>query len=82
MTSEQLKDVYDATPLRPFYLHIADGRSIPVHQRDFMLTAPKGRTIVVAEPNGRFHILDLLMVTELELMPVAGNGARKRRRGS
>lgn len=82
MTVEQLKSVYDAKPFRPFSLHIADGRTIPVHHRDFILTVPQGRTFIVAEPNGRFHILDLLMVTELELMPVASNGARKRRRGS
>ena len=81
MTIEQLKDAYDATPFRPFNLHMADGRSISVHHRDFMLTVPKGRTIVVATPAGRLHILDLLMVTEVERMPLTQNGSRKRRRG-
>jgi hypothetical protein len=80
MTIEQLRSVYDAQPFRPFNLHMADGRSIPVQQRDSMLTVPRGRTIVVAEPDGRLHILDQLMITEVELMPLAKNGSGKRRR--
>lgn len=82
MTIEQLRTVYDAQPFRPFNLYMADGRSIPVQHRDFMMTVPQGRTIVVAEPDGRLHILDLLMVTDVELMPLAKNGSGKRRRGS
>ena len=82
MTIEQLGTVYDAQPFRPFNLLMADGRSIPVQHRDFMMTVPRGRTIVVGEPDGRLHILDLRMVTEVELMPVAKNGSQKRRGGS
>jgi hypothetical protein len=69
MTIEQLRAVYDAQPFRPFDLHLADGRSLPVRHRDFMMTVPRGRTVVVAEPNGQLHILDLLMVTDIELAP-------------
>ncbi|HET6878996.1 MAG TPA: hypothetical protein VFI31_02505 [Pirellulales bacterium] len=81
MTIQQLRAVYDAQPFRPFNLHVADGRSIRVQHRDFMMTVPRGRTIVVAEPDGRLHILDLLMVTEVELLAAPNNGSGKRRRG-
>lgn len=80
MTIEQLRAAYDAQPFRPFNLHIADGRSIPVEHREFLMTVPRGRTIVVAEPDGRLHILDLLLVTDIEITPTANNGSRKRRR--
>lgn len=79
MTIEQIRTVYDAQPFRPFVIHLADGRSIPVHHRDFMMAVPSGRTVFVAQPDDTVNIVDLLLVTDLELKPV-GNGAGKRRR--
>lgn len=80
MTIEQLQAVYNARPFRPFELHLGDGRSIPVQHRDFMMTVPRGRTIVVAETDGRLHILDLLLVTDIDISPATSNGSRKCRR--
>lgn len=80
MTIEQLQAVYNAQPFRPFSLHIADGRGIQVAHRDFIMTVPRGRTVVVAEPDGRLHILDLLLVTDIDIAPTPANGSRKRRR--
>ncbi len=67
MTIEQLKNLYNAAPFRPFVVHLADGRKIPVKHREFMATAPSGRTIVVYEPDDSFNIIDLLLVTSLEV---------------
>jgi hypothetical protein len=79
MTIEQVREAYHAQPFRPFILHLADGRQIPVHHRDFMAAPPTGRTVVVIQPDQSVNIIDLLLVTDLELMPV-GNGSRRRRR--
>jgi hypothetical protein len=70
MTIEQLRNVYNAQPFRPFTIHLADGRQVPVQHREFIMTVPSGRTVVV----------DLLLVTDLELAPTA-NRPRKRRQG-
>lgn len=67
MTIEQVKNLYHATPFKPFTLHLADGRQIPVKHREFMATAPSGRTIVVYQPDDSFSIIDLLLVTSLEV---------------
>jgi hypothetical protein len=80
MTIEQLRAAYEETPFRPFVLHLADGREIPVHSREFISPAPNGRTMVVWQPDARMNIIDLLLVTDLEFKNLA-NGARKRRRG-
>ena len=40
MTIEEVRKFYDAQPFHPFVLHLADGREIPVHGREYM--APKG----------------------------------------
>jgi hypothetical protein len=80
MSIEKIREFYDAQPFRPFTIHLADGRAIPVRHRDFMMAAPSGRTIVVQQPDDSLNIIDLLLVTDLE---VGGreNGSRSRRRG-
>jgi hypothetical protein len=79
MTIEQLRNVYSAQPFRPFVIQLADGRAIPVNHREFIMTVPSGRTVVVAQPDDAVNIIDLLLVTDLELRP-APNGPGRRRR--
>ena len=78
MTIEKLREIYSAQPFRPFVIHLADGRKVPVHHRDFIMSVPSGRTIVVAQPDDTLNMIDLLLITDLELTP-AGNGSRRRR---
>jgi len=77
MTIDQLRNVYNTQPFRPFTIHLADGRSIPVRHREFILTVPSGRTIVVCQPDDSLNIIDLLLITDLEIK-AATNGSRKR----
>jgi hypothetical protein len=77
MTIEQVRQLYDAAPFRPFIMHLADGRRIPVRHREFMATAPSGRTLVVYQPDDSFNIIDLLLVTDLEVK----NGRASKGRG-
>jgi hypothetical protein len=79
MTVEQLRAAYNAQPFRPFVIHLADGRSVPVHQREFIMTVPSGRTIMVCQPDDTLNIIDLLLVTDLEIKTVANGSAKKRR---
>jgi hypothetical protein len=79
MTIEQLRTAYQAQPFRPFVMHLADGREIPVHHRDFVMTVPSGRTVVVAQPDDTLNIVDLLLVTDLEIKPAGNGSARKRK---
>jgi hypothetical protein len=77
MTIERLKELYQAQSFRPFLIHLADGRAVPVHHRDFIMAVPSGRTIVVSQPDDTLNIIDLLLVTDVELK--GRNGARKKR---
>ena len=79
MTIEQLRATYNAQPFRPFVIHLADGREIPVKHREFILTVPSGRTVVVCQPDDTLNIVDLLLVTDLELKPTTDGAGRKRR---
>jgi hypothetical protein len=80
MTIEQLRTAYEARPFRPFLIQLADGRQVPVLSPEFLAAAPSGRTIVVFQQNDAFHVIDLLLVTDLEFKPTP-NGSGRRRRG-
>ena len=79
MTIEQIRSYYTSAPFQPFVIHLADGRQIPVPSREYMMPAPNGRTIAVYQPDSTVNVIDLLLVTDLELKPAA-NGARRRKR--
>ncbi len=79
MTIEQMRAAYDAQPFRPFIIHLADGRALPVNHREFIMAAPSGRTIIVYQPDDTHNVIDLLLVTDLELA-AASNGSGKRRK--
>ncbi len=80
MTIEQLRNFYDAQPFQPFVMHLADGRSIPVMHPEFIASAPSGRTITVYQPDDTLNVIDLPLVTDLEVKP-ATSGPRRRRQG-
>ncbi len=67
MTIEQVRNVYNAQPFQPFVIHLADGRHVPVRHRDFIMPAPSGRTLIVYQPDDSFNMIDLLLVTDLEV---------------
>jgi hypothetical protein len=79
MTIEQVRNAYNAQPFRPFVIHLADGRALPVHHREFIMTVPNGRTVVVMQPDETVNIIDLLLVTDLELKPAANGSGRRRK---
>lgn len=67
MAIQEVKKLYDAEPFQPFVIHLADGRQIPVLHREFMATAPSGRTVLVYQPDDSSNVIDLLLVTDLEV---------------
>jgi hypothetical protein len=80
MTTDRLLDLWRAKPFLPFTIHLADGRQIRVVHPEFMTRSPSGRTIVVYQPDESLNIIDLLLVTDLEIGR-NGRGKRRGRRG-
>lgn len=75
MTIERIRTLCEQRPFQPFTIRLADGRRIPVPHRDFIALGPGGRTLLVYEPDESFHIVDLLLVTDLHVAAAsAGNG--------
>jgi hypothetical protein len=67
MTIEQVRTTLHASPFQPFTVRMADGRQFPVPHPDFLNLSPTGRTAVIFHPDGSASIVDLLLMTELEL---------------
>jgi hypothetical protein len=79
MTIEKVRDFYHAQQFQPFVMHLADGRAIPVQHPEFIAAAPSGRTMTVYQSDDTLNIVDLLLVTDLEIKPNT-NGLRKRKK--
>jgi hypothetical protein len=75
MTAEQLRGMREANPFRPFTLHLADGRALTVPHRDFVSQSPGGRTIIVYRSDEAFSVVDLYLVTELEVQAPSDSGS-------
>jgi hypothetical protein len=80
MTIEKIREAYGAHPFQPFLIHLADGREISVQHREFMALAPSARTIIVYQPDDSHNVIDLLLVTDLEVRPSANGRGRRRKR--
>lgn len=82
MTIDKIKAAYEARPFKPFTIHLADGRVMPVSHPEFMAMLPGGRNIFVALEDGSYHIIDLLMVVSLGFDLKGGSAGRRRRRSA
>jgi hypothetical protein len=75
MTIEELRKVVHATPFQPFKLHLADGRTISVPHSDFIAIGGQGRTVIVTtEDETLWNLVDLLLVTDVEVEGAAPAG--------
>ncbi len=68
MTSDALAKMLRTLPFRPFRIHLADGRHLDVSHPDFLARSPGGRTAVVYKSGETFEVIDLLLVSSLELI--------------
>jgi hypothetical protein len=73
MTIEQLQSAHKTRPFKPFKLHLADGRSFEVKHPEVLAHAG-GRTAVLTRMDDSFEVIDLLLVSSLEV----SNGRSRR----
>lgn len=78
MTADRLRDILSKRPFRRFSMKLADGSRIPVHHPEVVALSPSGRTAVVVKPDESIEIVDLLLVTSLELPSTRNRTPRSR----
>ena len=77
MKIEELRTLHQARPFRPFAIHTADGRTFPIPHNEFLAYDEEGVTVIALRNNHTFSILDLNLVTELEVLPANGKSRRR-----
>ena len=77
MTIEQLRAMREANPFQPFRIHLAGGKIFDIPHRDFVAPSPFGRTAIVYRADETWSVVDVYLITELEVLatPAAKNGA-------
>jgi hypothetical protein len=68
MSTEQFRAMLHHQPFRPFMIRMADGRAFEVAHADFVAMSPTGRTAIVYQENEDFSVLDLLLMSELQVV--------------
>jgi len=79
MKITKLREAMHAAPFQPFTIHTADGRSVHVPHPDFIALMGAGRTAVVTSPSEEaspsYLLIDVPLITQLEIQGTASNGA-------
>ena len=78
MKIDEIRNLRDAVQFQPFALRLADGRAIPVRHRDFLMTSPSGRTVIVYQPDDSFDVVDVMLITSLRVKSLNGRSRRRR----
>jgi len=65
MTLRTIRELRDATPFRPFEIHLSRGRALPVVTADHLFFFPKKPEILVALPDGGFQIINPHQIVSL-----------------
>jgi hypothetical protein len=69
MTLKMLREMRDAAPFKPFDIHLADGRALPVVTTDHLLFLPNNPEFIVVLPDGGFRIVDPSQVVSVGRNP-------------
>src|SRR5207248_1468895 len=67
VTKDAVQSTLHAQPFKPFLLRLTDGTLIPVPHPEFMVLSQGGRTAIVNTEGEKFSIIDLGLVTTIEL---------------
>lgn len=75
MKIDDVRKLLHTRPFRPFLIHFADGGRLAVKHEDFVALAPTGREMIVYQTKGDYQVVDIMLVTRLEVS--SRNGAGK-----
>ena len=78
MTTDEVRKLHQARRFQPFIIRLGDGQALPVDHPEFLSYSPNSRTMTVYSKGGSFEIVDLLLVTGLEVRN--GRTARRAKR--
>lgn len=74
MIAEELLELQEATPFRPFEVHLADGSSFVIKHWKWMMVSPSLRVLHYIQREGPSHQVSIAQITRL-VVPEMADGA-------
>jgi hypothetical protein len=78
MKVDKIREALHAQPFRPSWIHLADGGRIPVQHEDFVAIEPAGREAIVYMADSTHEIVDVALITRLEVQGADGTTRRRK----
>jgi hypothetical protein len=79
MTIDQIRKAHQARPFQPFRIHLADSRAIDVTHPELLAVNEPGRTIIIVTGDeSLYEVVDLLLVTSVEVFNGRTKSARRK----
>jgi hypothetical protein len=75
VTKEKVRAMRNASPFVPFIIHTSKGEAVRVLRPGLILAASSAPRVIVQEPQGRLHFINVDMITSLEEEPAAPSQA-------
>jgi hypothetical protein len=67
MHADELKKLLKATPFKPFTVDMPSEKAFQIPHSDFAFITPNGRTLIVAYGGGGVDLLDIPLITRVEI---------------
>ena len=82
MNIEKVRELHQASPFRPFVVHMSDGRNLRVDHPEFISLSPRGDELSLWESDGTHHFVDVALVTDLDRRKTARKRTGNRKKSS
>jgi hypothetical protein len=69
MKPTTIRDLPDGTPFRPFEIHLADGRCLPVATPDHIMISPTNQEFALYHVDGTLNVVDAALITSITRKP-------------
>ena len=77
MNVKSIREICEERPFRPFTVHLADGRNIPVVHPEMVLYPPSGQEVIIYQPDDSFDFIDVFQITSLKLRKKSPSKSQK-----
>jgi hypothetical protein len=75
MAVSTIREAINASPFRPFTVHVADQRKYTIKHPEFVAIGPQNRSLVIWHDDGGGSFIDMRMVTGIDIPPPEAAGS-------
>lgn len=80
MNVKSIREFCEAKPFRPFSVHLADGRAIPVEHPELVFFPPSNQEVLIYQQDNSFDFVDVFQITSLKQKRGSAGRSKKEER--